>query len=118
MGCQMEISRTGVSVCCLKCSLFLYQQVLEESGPTLLPVFASMAPLHSRKHQEFKLSDDQTSFRLEICEGYSLEDAVTVARVSTGNFPSSCAKKILPAFEVLWNKSLKNNNYQCLICRY
>ena len=49
----------------------------------MLPVFAIAAPLHSRKHQDFKLSEGQTSFSLEICEGCSLDDGVTVAKVST-----------------------------------
>jgi len=54
---------------------------MTEGGPAIMPVFPALAPLHSRKHIDFSLPETQTSFLLEVCEGSTLEDAVTVAKV-------------------------------------
>lgn len=60
----------------------LFFQMQGESSPEMMPVFSELAPLHSRKHHDVQLSENQTSILLELCEGHSLEDCTTLAKVS------------------------------------
>ncbi|KAL4226022.1 Heat shock protein ssb1 [Mactra antiquata] len=57
-------------------------------GIELSPIFPALAPLHSRKHLEFILQDDQTSFKLDICECIDQDNIVSLAKVIMRDLPA------------------------------
>ncbi|KAK3103879.1 hypothetical protein FSP39_022624 [Pinctada imbricata] len=81
--------------------------VSAENSPYLYPIFHSLTPLPSRRHETVNLPDNQTSLRLDLCECEDLqspEKSSHLAKVVMNNLPP--AAKVTITFHLRREGSL------------